>query len=140
MYLGLGWLGLISSVLLVRRFGYRFTRHLIHGGLAYTAGAVLEFLRWPVVFQGVLGGRHRPVVRVGDPLVAQAYLTVRGVRVHLGSVSTTDIDRPTTEVLIRVAHDDDATRISAVLEALGYCVLRQLGRCAVRARCAAAGR
>jgi DNA-binding CsgD family transcriptional regulator len=48
------------------------------------------------------------------------------VRVHLGSVTTTDIDRPTTEVHIRVAHDDDATRISAVLEALGYCVLRQL--------------
>lgn len=41
-------------------------------------------------------------------------------------VTTTDIDRPTTEVHIRVAHDDDATRISAVLEALGYSVLRQL--------------
>jgi DNA-binding CsgD family transcriptional regulator len=42
------------------------------------------------------------------------------------AVTTTDIDRPTTEVHIRVAHDDDATRISAVLEALGYSVLRQL--------------
>lgn len=41
-------------------------------------------------------------------------------------MTTTDIDRPTTEVHIRVAHDDDATRISAVLEALGYSVLRQL--------------
>lgn len=45
---------------------------------------------------------------------------------HLDCVTTTDIDRPTTEVHIRVAHDDDATRISAVLEALGYSVLRQL--------------
>jgi DNA-binding CsgD family transcriptional regulator len=42
------------------------------------------------------------------------------------AVTTTDIARPTTEVHIRVAHDDDATRISAVLEALGYSVLRQL--------------
>jgi DNA-binding CsgD family transcriptional regulator len=41
-------------------------------------------------------------------------------------VTTIDIDRPATEVHIRVAHDDDATRISAVLEALGYSVLRQL--------------
>jgi DNA-binding CsgD family transcriptional regulator len=40
--------------------------------------------------------------------------------------TTIDIDRPATEVHIRVAHDDDATRISAVLEALGYTVLRQL--------------
>jgi DNA-binding CsgD family transcriptional regulator len=45
---------------------------------------------------------------------------------HLDCVTNTDIDRPTTEVHIRVAHDDDATRISAVLEALGYSVLRQL--------------
>jgi DNA-binding CsgD family transcriptional regulator len=41
-------------------------------------------------------------------------------------VTTIDIARPATEVHIRVAHDDDATRISAVLEALGYSVLRQL--------------
>jgi DNA-binding CsgD family transcriptional regulator len=58
--------------------------------------------------------------------VAQAYLTVRGVCLHLDGVNNTDIDRPATEVHIRVAHDDDATRISAVLEALGYTVLRQL--------------
>jgi DNA-binding CsgD family transcriptional regulator len=45
---------------------------------------------------------------------------------HLDCVTTTQIDCPATEVHIRVAHDDDATRISAVLEALGYSVLRQL--------------
>lgn len=36
------------------------------------------------------------------------------------------IHRPATEVHIRVARDDDASRISAVLEALGYSVQRQL--------------
>lgn len=41
-------------------------------------------------------------------------------------MNTIDIERPATEVYIRVAHDDDASRISAVLEALGYSVLRQL--------------
>jgi DNA-binding CsgD family transcriptional regulator len=39
---------------------------------------------------------------------------------------TTAIETTATEVYIRVAHDDDASRISAVLEALGYNVLRQL--------------
>jgi DNA-binding CsgD family transcriptional regulator len=58
--------------------------------------------------------------------VAQASLTVRGSRLHLDGVNNIDTDRPATEVHIRVAHDDDATRISAVLEALGYTVLRQL--------------
>jgi DNA-binding CsgD family transcriptional regulator len=58
--------------------------------------------------------------------VAQASLTVRGACLHLDDVTNIDIDRPATEVHIRVAHDDDATRISAVLEALGYSVLRQL--------------
>jgi DNA-binding CsgD family transcriptional regulator len=38
----------------------------------------------------------------------------------------TNTDIPTTEVHIRVIRDDDASRISAVLEALGYSVLRQL--------------
>jgi len=40
-------------------------------------------------------------------------------------VTNTDITT-TTEVHIRVAQDEDASRISAVLEALGYSVLRQL--------------
>ncbi|PRP97609.1 Transcriptional regulatory protein DegU [Enhygromyxa salina] len=41
-------------------------------------------------------------------------------------MTNTDITTTTTEVHIRVAHDQDASRISAVLEALGYSVLRQL--------------
>ncbi|WP_244923931.1 helix-turn-helix domain-containing protein [Enhygromyxa salina] len=40
-------------------------------------------------------------------------------------MTNTDIST-TTEVHIRVARDDDASRIAAVLEALGYNVLRQL--------------
>lgn len=40
-------------------------------------------------------------------------------------VTSTDIST-STEVHIRVIRDDDASRISAVLEALGYSVLRQL--------------
>lgn len=55
MYLGMGWIGLLSGVKLHRRFGFRFVRPLLWGALAYTFGAVLEYLRWPVPIPGVVG-------------------------------------------------------------------------------------
>ena len=35
--------------------GWRFIRLVLWGGLAYTAGAVFEFLRWPALPGGVVG-------------------------------------------------------------------------------------
>jgi len=55
MYLGLGWLGLISTVALARRFGVRFVLPLVWGALAYTIGALADFLGWPVLVAGVFG-------------------------------------------------------------------------------------
>lgn len=55
MYLGLGWLGVISTIALARRFGVRFVLPLVWGALAYTIGAVAEFLAWPVVVPGIVG-------------------------------------------------------------------------------------
>ena len=55
MYLGLGWLGLISTATLARRFGLRFTLPLIWGGLAYTVGAVADHAHWPVLLPGIVG-------------------------------------------------------------------------------------
>jgi channel protein (hemolysin III family) len=55
MYLVLGWLGLISTVALARRFGVRFVLPLVWGALAYTLGAVAEFVGWPVLVAGVVG-------------------------------------------------------------------------------------
>jgi channel protein (hemolysin III family) len=54
LYLGLGWLGVASGVLMYRRFGFAFLRPLLWGALAYTAGAVLEFLRRPILVPGVI--------------------------------------------------------------------------------------
>jgi channel protein (hemolysin III family) len=54
LYLGMGWIGAFSGISLWRRFGYRFMAPLLHGGVAYSIGAVLEFLRWPVVLPGVV--------------------------------------------------------------------------------------
>jgi len=58
MYLGLGWLGLISTIALARRFGVRFVLPLVWGALAYTFGAVAEFLGWPVLVPGVVGSHE----------------------------------------------------------------------------------
>ena len=44
-----GWLTLWS------RFGYDFVWPLVWGGIAYTGGGVMEFMRWPVLVPGVLG-------------------------------------------------------------------------------------
>jgi channel protein (hemolysin III family) len=55
MYLGLGWLGVISTIALARRFGVRFVLPLVWGALAYTLGAVAEFVGWPVLVAGIVG-------------------------------------------------------------------------------------
>lgn len=38
LYVGFGWVGLVSGILLWRRHGYRFIALLLYGGLAYTLG------------------------------------------------------------------------------------------------------
>ena len=54
LYLGMGWIGAFSGIALWRRFGFHFMEPLLWGGVAYSIGAVLEFLRWPVVVPGVV--------------------------------------------------------------------------------------
>ncbi|HEX9182985.1 MAG TPA: hemolysin III family protein [Burkholderiales bacterium] len=55
MFLGLGWMGAISVVALACRYSFGFVLPLIWGGLAYTVGAVAEFLRWPQLLPGIIG-------------------------------------------------------------------------------------
>jgi channel protein (hemolysin III family) len=55
LFLGLGWMGVFSGGILWARYGWRFVRALVWGGVAYTVGALLEFLRWPVLIPGVIG-------------------------------------------------------------------------------------
>lgn len=54
-YLGLGWLGIISGYLTHRLHGFEVIKPLIYGALAYTVGAIMEFMRWPVIIDGVIG-------------------------------------------------------------------------------------
>ena len=55
LYLSLGWLGFISGVKLWRQFGYKFIRFLLWGGIAYSVGAVAEFMGGPILIPGVFG-------------------------------------------------------------------------------------
>ncbi len=55
LYLGFGWLGFASGGWLWRRYGYRFIRPLLWGGIAYSIGAVAEFMGAPWLWPGVFG-------------------------------------------------------------------------------------
>ena len=54
-YLGMGWFGVLTGYLLVRRFDFDFIKYLLWGAAAYTSGAVIEFLRAPEIITGILG-------------------------------------------------------------------------------------
>lgn len=55
LYLGLGWLGLVTAYFLIQRYGFNAVLPLIYGAIAYSAGAALEFLEFPVLISGVIG-------------------------------------------------------------------------------------
>lgn len=57
-YLGLGWLGLLSWTMLLRRHGFRAVRMALWGALAYTAGALMDFMRWPELAPQVIGAHE----------------------------------------------------------------------------------
>jgi channel protein (hemolysin III family) len=57
-YLGLGWLGLVSWTMLLRRHGFQAVRVALWGALAYTSGALVDFLRWPELVPQVIGAHE----------------------------------------------------------------------------------
>lgn len=55
LYLGLGWLGMFTAIMVVMRFGLHYNKLLFYSGASYTIGAVLEFVRAPILIAGVIG-------------------------------------------------------------------------------------
>jgi channel protein (hemolysin III family) len=53
-YLTMGWFGLGSGIQLGRRYGANFIKPLLLGGVAYSVGAVIEFLHVIVIVPGVI--------------------------------------------------------------------------------------
>jgi channel protein (hemolysin III family) len=55
LYLGLGWVGLISTVKLGRQIGFRAVRPLWFAGIFFSAGAILEAVKQPVLIRNWVG-------------------------------------------------------------------------------------
>lgn len=56
LYLGFGWLGLLSGYKLWRARGFRFISPVLWGGLAYTVGALADVMNYsPIEIHGILG-------------------------------------------------------------------------------------
>jgi channel protein (hemolysin III family) len=55
LYLGLGWLGILSAYLTHRLHGFTVIKPLLYGAIAYTFGASLEFLRLPILIPNIIG-------------------------------------------------------------------------------------
>jgi channel protein (hemolysin III family) len=53
-YLGMGWVGLYSGILIFREHGLDFVRLLGYGGIAYSVGAILDFIESPTIIPGVI--------------------------------------------------------------------------------------
>ena len=58
LYLVLGWLGVVSGVVLWRRDGWPAVRSLVWGGIAYSAGAAYDQAVGPSVVPGVVGAHE----------------------------------------------------------------------------------
>jgi channel protein (hemolysin III family) len=58
LYLCLGWVGVATGSVLWFRYGGRFIRPLAWGGVAYTAGAVLDYSGLSPLIPGVLGSHE----------------------------------------------------------------------------------
>ena len=55
LFIGMGWTGLSAIVPLLRAVRVRDFLWVFYGGLAYTMGAVLDVLNWPVLFPHFVG-------------------------------------------------------------------------------------
>ena len=58
MYIGMGWTGLLCYCELARRLSRRAIRPVWVGGLIYSIGAIINELKWPVLWPGVLGSHE----------------------------------------------------------------------------------
>lgn len=81
LYLGLGWIGVVSAFQIKHLYGFTFIKPLIYGAIAYSLGAVMEFLRTPVIISGVIGPHELFHVAVLLGLGFHFYFVSRFVRI-----------------------------------------------------------
>lgn len=54
IFLSLGWMGLITFWKIYELYSKFLVKYLVLGGLSYSLGAVIEFLNWPTLWEGVI--------------------------------------------------------------------------------------
>ena len=58
IFMLLGWGGLISCIVLWRRYGFWFVKPMLWGGVAYTLGVIVLLLNWPILVPRVVGAHE----------------------------------------------------------------------------------
>jgi len=92
LYLSLGWVGTVSAILIFHLHGGRFLIPLVAGAIAYTSGAVLDFLKMPVVIEGVIGPHEIFHILVLFGIGFHWLLVVRIAQDHRNKVLVTQED------------------------------------------------
>jgi channel protein (hemolysin III family) len=96
LYLGMGWIGAYTGLSIWRRFGFHFMEPILWGGVAYSLGAVLEFMRWPVVWPGVVQWHEvfHLAVLIGLAFHWSFIYSIADGRLSPGSACPVDLDAP----------------------------------------------
>lgn len=55
LFLGLGWFGALTGYHFRRTFHGESLQFLLAGGICYSVGALIDFVRWPVPWHGIIG-------------------------------------------------------------------------------------
>ena len=58
LYIGMGWVGMLSIWQLIRAVGVRAMLVGLLGGLLYTFGGVCDVVKWPVLLPGIIGSHE----------------------------------------------------------------------------------
>ena len=58
LYLAMGWGAVFCYAELARVYSHRTLRLILVGGVLYSGGAVLNLLRWPILWEGVFGAHE----------------------------------------------------------------------------------
>lgn len=57
-FLGLGWVGALTGIKFHHLFQHKTVKYLLAGGLFYSIGAIIDFLKGPVLILGVIGAHE----------------------------------------------------------------------------------
>lgn len=58
LYIGMGWVGVLTVVEMLRAIGVRGLAWCLWGGLSYTLGGLADLFQWPRAFPGLFGAHE----------------------------------------------------------------------------------